>query len=87
MLKLWIENKYGYIEGSYEDPGDKARLEWRGPGIEVYLVGTFTGLEYSAACNIANQAAIEAHIPLHSLRRVKAPYRPRGVETETKRMF
>ena len=48
----------------------KARLEWRAPGLSIYKKGSFEGLKYESAINLALNAAIARHIPAISLRKV-----------------
>ncbi len=51
-----------------EGPRPRARLVWRGAGIEFYVKGPLSGIRYEQAANLAMQKTIEYHIPLVSLR-------------------
>lgn len=69
MLLITIENKYGVMTVHEGIKLPKARLEWRGAGIEVYLKGSFAN-GYDIAANLAMNYALSCHIPLISFRRV-----------------
>jgi len=48
----------------------KARLEWRAPGLQIWVKGGLGGTMYESAANIAINAAIARHIPAIAVRRV-----------------
>lgn len=48
----------------------RSRLEWRGGGLSVYVLGALEGSNYWSACNLATNAAIARHIPAIALRKV-----------------
>lgn len=86
-LSIVIENEDGILSVSLGVKAAEHQLEWSGAGVKCYLVGKYSEKEYHAACNLMNNTCIDAHIPLHSVRRVKQKRPARGLETETKRMF
>jgi len=46
-----------------------ALLEWGAPGLDIYLSGSWHGVWYEKAANVALNAAIERRINTFSLRR------------------
>jgi len=48
----------------------KARLEWRAPGLEIWVKGGLGGVLYESAANLALNAAIARHIPAIAVRKV-----------------
>lgn len=65
----------------------KATLEWRGAGIEIYLMGKRNDIQYEQASNIAMNICLAHHIPVVSLRRQKSPAKKRANDTSSKRLF
>jgi len=63
-----------------------SRLMFRGPGINVYVMGPLEGKAFEQAANLAMNKAQDMHIPVRSLKTVKYPV-SRKLETNTKRMF
>lgn len=69
-MLITIENKYGTIVVHEGKKLKGARLEWRAPGLEVYLKGTHAKC-YHQSANLAMNYALSIHVPVISLRRVK----------------
>lgn len=68
MTIITIENRYDMMIVHEGVRLQKSRLEWRGPGIEIYLKGSFkTG--YDVAANLAMNYAQSIHIQISSIRR------------------
>ena len=67
---ITIENKYGAMSVHEGVRLPKARLEWKAPGLEVYLKGAFSK-GYDTAANLAMNYALSIRIPASSLRRQK----------------
>jgi len=63
-----------------------SRLVFRGPGINVYVLGPLEGKAFEQAANLAMNKAEGMNIPAQSLKTVKYPV-TRRIETNTKRMF
>jgi hypothetical protein len=69
MIIITIEVKY-HVMKQKDGKLKKARLCWRGPGIEIYVLGSLSGHLYNQAENLAMNYAQSIHIPAGSLRRV-----------------
>lgn len=69
MAIITIENKYGLLVVHEGQATKHSRLEWRGAGLEVYLVGSFAS-QYDQAANLAMNYAQSIHVPVTSMRRV-----------------
>lgn len=67
--EITIVEAYGVIR-VIDGKASKARLEWRAPGLSIYKKGSFAGLNYESAINLALNAAIIRHIPAQALRKV-----------------
>lgn len=67
--QITIVESYGVLR-VVDGRATKARLEWRAPGLSIYKKGSFEGLKYESAINLALNAAIARHIPARSLRKV-----------------
>lgn len=76
MILITIENRYGMLVVHEYQQAKNSRLEWRGAGIEFYLLGSFAK-EYDVAANLAANVCQEKHIPVASLRRVGVSKSPR----------
>lgn len=68
MTIITIERKYGTLIVHEGVKHARARLEWRAPGLDVYLLGKHADV-YDQSANIACNYALSIHIPLISLRR------------------
>lgn len=66
---ITIENRHGVLAVHEGNQLPKSRLEWRAPGLEVYLRGSFSKV-YDQAANLAMNYALSIHIPAISLRGV-----------------
>jgi len=80
IIRLWETIKV--VEGVPE----RSRLEWKAPGLEVYLNGSFNPDQYAVAAKLVTYIADEMHIPQISVRRQSTPI-VRTINTQTKRMF
>jgi len=65
-----LEVKYNVIKVKH-GALKRSRVEWRGPGLEVRVLGPLSGHLYKQAANIAMNYAQSIHIPAGSLRRAK----------------
>ena len=70
MASITIERKYGSLIVHEGSKHPRARLEWRAPGLDVYLLGKHADV-YDQSANLAMNYALSIHIPLISLRRQK----------------
>jgi len=67
--EITIVNNYGVLR-VIDGRQAHAVLEWRAPGLSIYKKGSFKGLAYEQAINLALNAALARHIPAIALRKV-----------------
>ncbi len=67
--EITIVQNYGTLTVN-DGKVSKSRLEWRAPGLKIYVKGALPGVVYEQAINLALNAAIARHIPAISLRKV-----------------
>jgi hypothetical protein len=80
IMRKWetIQVVEGFVE--------RSRLEWKAPGLEVYLNGSFNPDQYAVAAKLVTYIADEMHIPQIPVRR-QSKYVNRSFTTKTKGMF
>ena len=80
MILITIEVKWNVMK-VHQGKLKRARITWRGPGIEIYVIGTLQGGLYAQAANLAMNYAESVHIAPSSLRSVNRA-RPDKVQEE-----
>jgi len=70
MTIITIEVKYNVMKVK-NGRVKRSRLCWRGPGIEIWVLGPLNGHLYEQAANLAMNYAEGINIPAGSLRRAK----------------
>lgn len=68
MHIITIEVKWNMMK-VHQGKMKRSRLEWRGPGIEIYVLGSMKGGLYDQAANLAMNYAQGIHVAPSSLRR------------------
>lgn len=67
-MQFTIKAHYGMMV-MFDEKLPRARLLFRGAGIEFYAIGVSGHLGNESAANLAMQKCIDLHIPVISLRR------------------
>ena len=87
MRTLTIENNHGFIICK-DGQARGSRLEFEAPGLQVWIKGRFSDIEYDTSHNLAVQVCCEMRIPVIALRRVSGKnVKKKMSDTKTRSMF